>query len=83
VVNVLAGNSFGDNLGDGVASPIALLIIVLLVIAVVFLLRNMNARLKRLHSRFPDGTGSFDPPSGPAAPANPTAPAKPQDDRTP
>jgi hypothetical protein len=75
VVNLLAGNSFGDNLDDGVASPIALLIIVLMVIAVVFLLRNMNGRLKRLQSRFPDGKGSFD------APAD-TAPANPADDQT-
>jgi hypothetical protein len=53
-VTHLADNDFGDNLGDGVAGPVGLLIIVLMAIAVVLLIRNMNARLKRLPSSFPD-----------------------------
>lgn len=53
-VTFLADNDFGDDLGDGVAGPIGLLIIVLLVIATVLLIRNMNARLRRLPDRFPD-----------------------------
>jgi hypothetical protein len=69
-MKLLADNNFGDNLGDGVASPIALLIIVLMVIAVVFLMRSMNSRLKRLQSRFPDGQGSFDPPAEKATPTD-------------
>lgn len=36
------------------AGPIGLLIVVLLVIATVFLIRNMNGRLKRLPREFPD-----------------------------
>ena len=69
MISLLADNNFGDNLDDGVASPIALLIIVLMVIGVVFLLRSMNSRLKRMQTRFPDGKGSFD---APADSANPT-----------
>jgi hypothetical protein len=53
-VTHLADNDFGDNLGDGVATPVGLLIIVLMAIATVFLVRNMNARLKRLPQSFPD-----------------------------
>ena len=50
----LADNNFGDTLGDGVAGPLGLLIIVLLVIATILLIRNMNARLRRLPDHFPD-----------------------------
>ena len=42
-------------------------------------MRNMNSRLKRLQSRFPDGTGSFDAPAD-AGPAT-VAPARPEDDQ--
>jgi hypothetical protein len=49
-VTVLADNGPGD----GVAGPLGLLIIVLLVIATVLLMRNMNARLRRLPTEFPD-----------------------------
>ncbi len=49
-----AQNNFGDTLGDGIAGPLALLIIVLLAVATVLLIRNMNARLRRLPERFPD-----------------------------
>lgn len=54
MITMFAGNDFGDNLGDGVAGPLGLLIIVLLVIATVLLVRNMNARLRRLPDHFPD-----------------------------
>jgi hypothetical protein len=47
-------NNFGDTMSDGVAGPLALLIIVLLAIATVLLIRNMNARLRRLPESFPD-----------------------------
>ncbi len=54
MITMFAENDFGDNLGDGVAGPLGLLIIVLLVIATVLLVRNMNARLRRLPDHFPD-----------------------------
>ncbi len=46
-------NDFGDTVPNGVAGPMGLFITVLLVIATVFLIRNMNARLKRLPESFP------------------------------
>ena len=36
------------------AGPLGLLVVVLMVLATVFLIRNMNARLKRLPREFPD-----------------------------
>ncbi|MBO0871052.1 MAG: hypothetical protein J2P15_21075 [Micromonosporaceae bacterium] len=48
-----ARNDFGDTQSDGLAGPTGLLIILLLVVATVFLIRNMNARLRRLPERFP------------------------------
>lgn len=78
-------NNFGDTMSDGIAGPLALLIIVLLAIATALLIRNMNARLRRLPERFPDQPGpsrrSAEPsvPSEPSVPggasADPTAPA--------
>ena len=53
MVTVLAENNFGDTMSDGLAGPMGLLIIVLLAIATVFLIRNMNSRLRRLPERFP------------------------------
>jgi hypothetical protein len=52
-----AHNNFGDTMSDGIAGPLALLIIVLLAIATALLIRNMNARLRRLPERFPDQPG--------------------------
>ena len=49
---VLAENNFGDTRSGGLAGPMGLFLIVLLVIATVLLIRNMNARLRRL----PDGS---------------------------
>lgn len=54
---VLAQNNFGDTRVGGLAGPLGLLIIVLLAIATVLLIRNMNARLRRLPDRFPDQPG--------------------------
>jgi hypothetical protein len=51
---VLAVNNFGDTRSGGLAGPMGLFIIVLLAIATVLLIRNMNARLKRLPAEFPD-----------------------------
>ena len=50
---VLAENNFGDTRSGGLAGPMGLFIILLLVIGTVLLIRNMNARLRRLPDRFP------------------------------
>src|ERR1700749_2648912 len=64
MIRVLAENDFGDNIGDGLAGPMGLLIIVLMVIATVFLMRNMNQRLRRLPQRFPNPPDAPDRPAG-------------------
>lgn len=51
---VLAENNFGDTRTGGLAGPMGLFLIVLLGTATVLLIRNMNARLRRLPDRFPD-----------------------------
>ena len=51
---VLAENNFGDTRTGGLAGPMGLFLIVLLAIATVLLIRNMNARLRRLPDRFPE-----------------------------
>ena len=51
---VLAQNNFGDTRTGSLAGPLGLLIIVLLAIGTVLLIRNMNARLRRLPDRFPN-----------------------------
>lgn len=50
-------NNFGDTMSNGIAGPLALLIIVLLALATVFLIRNMNSRLRRLPAQFPPPAG--------------------------
>jgi hypothetical protein len=50
---VLAENNFGDTRTGGLAGPMGLFLIVLLATATVLLIRNMNARLRRLPERFP------------------------------
>jgi hypothetical protein len=57
-IRVLAVNNFGDTRSGGLAGPMALLIIVLLGIATVLLIRNMNARLRRLPAEFPEQSGN-------------------------
>ncbi|MGI5212191.1 hypothetical protein [Plantactinospora sp. CA-290183] len=61
---VLAENNFGDTRTGGLAGPMGLFLITLLAIATVLLIRNMNARLRRLPDRFPeqptDGPGQDD-----------------------
>jgi hypothetical protein len=56
-IRVVAVNNFGDTRSGGLAGPMALLIIVLLGIATVLLIRNMNARLRRLPAEFPERSG--------------------------
>jgi hypothetical protein len=50
---ILATNNFGDTREGSLAGPIGLVIILLLAIGTVLLIRNMNARLRRLPERFP------------------------------
>jgi hypothetical protein len=49
---ILADNNFGDTRAGGLAGPTGLVVILLLVVATIFLIRNMNARLRRLPERF-------------------------------
>ena len=53
-LDVLAQNNFGDTRTGGLAGPLGLLLVVLLGIATFLLIRNMNARLRRLPAEFPD-----------------------------
>jgi hypothetical protein len=47
-LDLLAENNFGDTRTGSMAGPMGLLIILLLCIATVLLIRNMNARIRRL-----------------------------------
>ena len=60
---------------NGSAGPLGLLIVILIGLALVFLVRNMNARLKRLPSSFEEP--AITPPDGPsgASASGPTADA--------
>jgi hypothetical protein len=53
---VFAENNFGDTRSGSLAGPMGLLIILLLAVGTALLIRNMNARLRRLPDRFPDQT---------------------------
>jgi hypothetical protein len=70
ISGVPAENNFGDTRSGGLAGPMGLLIIVLMSIATVLLIRNMNARLRRLPDRFPgqedDSPGQEDAATGAA-----------------
>ncbi|MCX4474296.1 hypothetical protein OOK41_28985 [Micromonospora sp. NBC_01655] len=50
---VLAENNFGDTRTGGLAGPMGLFLILVLATATVLLIRNMNARLRRLPDQFP------------------------------
>jgi hypothetical protein len=65
VVDVLAVDA-----EDVSAGPLGLLVVVLMILATVLLIRNMNARLRRLPREFPDTrttTAGRRPPTGPRA----------------
>jgi hypothetical protein len=49
---VLAVNNFGDTRSGALAGPMGLFLILLLAAATVFLIRNMNSRLRRLPEQF-------------------------------
>jgi hypothetical protein len=65
VTGILADtNNFGDTFSGSLAGPTGLVIILLLIVGTVLLIRNMNARLRRLPE-------SFD--NAPTMPAEPAA----------
>ena len=62
-------------LADGAgasAGPLGLLVVLLIGLATVLLIRNMNQRLKRLPSEFPDPSAT-PPEDDDASPSGPTA----------
>lgn len=78
---VLAENNFGDTRTGGLAGPMGLFMITVLAIATVLLIRNMNARLRRLPDRFPQqraDEGDTADPTGTDV-AEPTGVANPAD----
>jgi hypothetical protein len=52
VIGLLAENNFGDTRAGSLAGPTGLVVILLLIIGTVLLIRNMNARLRRLPASF-------------------------------
>jgi hypothetical protein len=63
MIELLAQNNFGDTRQGGLAGPTGLLIILLLVVGTILLIRNMNARLRRLPDRFDPPASDGDPPA--------------------
>jgi hypothetical protein len=53
----LAQNYFGDTRSGTLAGPVAGFIIAMLAVVTILLIRNMNARLRRLPERFPEQSG--------------------------
>ncbi|MDP9466266.1 MAG: hypothetical protein M3P31_03340 [Actinomycetota bacterium] len=53
---------------DVSAGPLGLLVVVLMILATVLLIRNMNARLRRLPRKFPEQQDEG-PPASPDGPA--------------
>jgi hypothetical protein len=51
-----ADNNFGDTRAGSLAGPAGLVVILLLAIGTIFLIRSMNARLRKLPERFAQGT---------------------------
>lgn len=71
-VQVLAENNFGDTRTGGLAGPMGLFLIVALGTVTVLLIRNMNARLRRLPDRFPPQAGPAEQGRSDAAVVDPT-----------
>lgn len=59
-------NNFGDTRSGGLAGPLGALVVACLAVAVVLLIRNMNARLRRLPRDFRDAGPAADGRPGPA-----------------
>lgn len=76
---VLAENNFGDTRTGGLAGPMGLFLIIALATVTVLLIRNMNARLRRLPDRFPHPT---EPGRADSAVVDPTDGAVEQDSPT-
>lgn len=74
VAQVLAENNFGNTRTGGLAGPMGLFLIVLLGTATVLLIRNMNARLRRLPDRFPDQRQPTDAATAERSVVDPTDP---------
>jgi hypothetical protein len=72
-LQVLAENNFGDTRSGSLAGPMGLFIILLLALGTFLLIRNMNARLRRLPDSFPDQDRPAD--KGVQGPAEPDPPA--------
>ncbi|HLV59462.1 MAG TPA: hypothetical protein VKY81_11440 [Natronosporangium sp.] len=56
LVELLAQNNFGNTRSGSLAGPVGGFIIAALAVVTVLLIRDMNARLRRLPDRFPDQT---------------------------
>lgn len=54
LVDQLAQNYFGDTRSGSLAGPIGGFLIAVLAVTTVLLIRNMNARIRRLPDRFSD-----------------------------
>ncbi|MFD2764131.1 hypothetical protein [Micromonospora eburnea] len=81
-VQVLAQNNFGDTRTGGLAGPMGLFLILLLGTATVLLIRNMNARLRRLPDRFAQQAGPADQNLAEKAVVDPTGGIVQQESRT-
>lgn len=57
LAELLAQNNFGDTRSGSLAGPVGGFIIALLAVVTILLIRNMNARLRRLPERFPEPPG--------------------------
>ncbi|SCF36157.1 hypothetical protein GA0074695_6081 [Micromonospora viridifaciens] len=79
---VLAQNSFGDTRTGGLAGPMGLFLILLLGAATILLIRNMNARLRRLPDRFPQQAGPAGGDRAEATVVDPTDGTAPQESPT-
>lgn len=55
MLDVLAQNYFGNTRQGSLTGPVGALIIAAMIVATVFLIRNMNARLRRLPETFDEG----------------------------
>lgn len=53
-VDLVAQNYFGNTRTGSLAGPIGAFIIAAMAVVTILLIRNMNARLRRLPQRFPD-----------------------------
>jgi hypothetical protein len=74
MIEFLAENNFGDTRSGSLAGPTGLVIILLLAIGTILLIRNMNARLRRLPEKFPSEAPRPEPTSDDKRPDETTTP---------